>query len=523
MRILLLSFFVAFFVFSVSAQNEYDALRYSGSDICGSARVQGVGGAFSAVGADMGAATLNPAGMGLYQYSDFSITGRYSIVNNNASYLGKTQNAHTQSFNLPSVGYVYHKDTDEDNEEKKLKGFTYSFGYNQLDNFKRDINASAYNPHSSISDFFVAQANGSYSGDIEYDSMSYAGLAFYTYAIDTLRGSTTQYFPAFNKGRLQQDVKMIHSGNRGEWFFNMATNHQNKLYLGATLGLQSLSYNQQLTIKETDINQLHQTYQNNPNTGALEFPITSLTFKEAVRTSGSGASIQAGAIYRPFEAFRIGLSVKSPTFYNLTDTYSFSVETNQQRATQQTIKEESPAMTSQWKVANPFVATVGLMYLFGKHGFVSADLDYKDYSTAKLSSRYAATSPNYYSYNGENENIHTYFQQAINYRFGGELRLGNFRLRAGAAMMGNGLKSTINQYQDSEDISKLVAFKPSRKMYTFGAGYRSQALFIDLAIVNQQIKSMYHPYTLTTANSFTPTVLNTTGITSIVITTGASF
>jgi len=46
------------------SQTENEALIYSRTTSTGSARAQGMGGAFSAVGADMTAATLNPAGTG---------------------------------------------------------------------------------------------------------------------------------------------------------------------------------------------------------------------------------------------------------------------------------------------------------------------------------------------------------------------------------------------------------------------------------------------------------------------------
>lgn len=508
---------------SLFAQNEYDALRYSGGDILGSARAQAVGGAFSAVGADMSAATMNPAGTALYQYSDFAMTARYSIVNNNANYLGKTQNGNITSFNLPSLGYIFHVNKNQEDDDQKLKGFSLGMGYNQLDNFKRDIQASGYNPHSSITDFFVEKANGTQSSVLEgYPGASYQAAAFYTYAIDTLKGSSTQYFPAFNRGRIDQSANMTQSGNRGEWFFNMAFNRSNKLYVGATMGLQSLTYDQRLYIKEKDVNNLHTAYQNNPN-NPLEFPGESLKFADGFKTTGSGFNLQVGAIYRPVNAFRFGLSVKSPTYYSLTDNYTFSIDNTQQRATTQNIVQASDSFASQWKLRTPLQATFGAMVLFGKRGFLSADIDFKDYSGAKLSSRYASSSPNYYSYTGENSNISKYFTQVINYRFGGELRLGNFRLRAGTTIMGNGLKSDINQYQNPENPAELIAFKPSRRMITGGVGYRSQSFFVDFALVNQQIKDIYRPYVLTKAGSFTPTVLNTTTINSIVITAGASF
>ena len=52
---------------SVQAQTELDALRFSQTTITGTARSLGLAGATSAMGADLSAATLNPAGLGFYR------------------------------------------------------------------------------------------------------------------------------------------------------------------------------------------------------------------------------------------------------------------------------------------------------------------------------------------------------------------------------------------------------------------------------------------------------------------------
>ena len=51
-----------------------DALRYSQSKISGSARMQGMGGGYTALGADATNAYSNPAGLGFYNRSELSIT-----------------------------------------------------------------------------------------------------------------------------------------------------------------------------------------------------------------------------------------------------------------------------------------------------------------------------------------------------------------------------------------------------------------------------------------------------------------
>ena len=59
---------------TLTAQNEFDALRYSNLDFYGEARFNAMGGSFGALGANMSALSINPGGLGVYKSSDFSFT-----------------------------------------------------------------------------------------------------------------------------------------------------------------------------------------------------------------------------------------------------------------------------------------------------------------------------------------------------------------------------------------------------------------------------------------------------------------
>src|SRR5690606_6949685 len=58
----------------VTAQNEADVLRYSSQYVLGTARFSGLGGAMGALGGDMSATHINPAGIGLYRFGEISFT-----------------------------------------------------------------------------------------------------------------------------------------------------------------------------------------------------------------------------------------------------------------------------------------------------------------------------------------------------------------------------------------------------------------------------------------------------------------
>ena len=71
----------------VSAQSLYDAARFMGNDLNGTARFVGMGGAMGALGGDISTMGTNPAGIGIYRSSDvmtsfgFSNIGMKSTMN----------------------------------------------------------------------------------------------------------------------------------------------------------------------------------------------------------------------------------------------------------------------------------------------------------------------------------------------------------------------------------------------------------------------------------------------------------
>ena len=102
-------FFGILMAFSANSQNETDALRYSYLNYNGTARYAGLGGAMGALGADMSAISMNPAGMGRYSRSDFSFTGDLTFTQSKGAYDGNTLNASKANFNVSNVGVVFVK------------------------------------------------------------------------------------------------------------------------------------------------------------------------------------------------------------------------------------------------------------------------------------------------------------------------------------------------------------------------------------------------------------------------------
>ena len=59
---------------SIQAQNYNDAMRYSTEELTGTARFKGMSGAFGALGGDLSAFNINPAGSAVFNTSEISVS-----------------------------------------------------------------------------------------------------------------------------------------------------------------------------------------------------------------------------------------------------------------------------------------------------------------------------------------------------------------------------------------------------------------------------------------------------------------
>lgn len=506
---------------SMFAQNELDAYRMMTPSTIGTARALGMAGAFSAVGADFSATSLNPAGLALYRKSEFMFTPALRLNTNNSTYLDQTEANTYGKFGFSNVGYVYadrisswDKTTRRRVEsEKGFKSYGFSLGFNQLGQFGRNTKVSAYNTRSSISEYFASLANGQTVSQIEQDN-GYAGQAWWAYMIDT-SGADGLYIGAANGGNVKQDVQISEIGRTNEWSIGFAGNYEDRLYLGASLGIQNYSYQSEMRFREDDIYDLHNSWANDST------PFQSGTFTTGFTTRGSGFNLRLGLIGKPTDFLRVGVSVVTPTVLALTDDY-YSEIVGYLDNDVNDYSQSIPDGRFTYKFVNPFKLTVGGMALLGKRGFVSADFDYLDYSSAKYKSDVSASSSFYYSFRDENSAIHDLFSGAYNVRLGGELRFGPGRARLGYGRYTSILKKEYLNYYSypSNTVQKL---RDGKDVYTLGLGLKQKSFYLDLAFVHEEAADRRLVYTLQDANAYSPELVNKLRSNNIYMTIGFTF
>ena len=106
--------FLSAFSLPVLAQNESDALRFSQTYSGGTARSLSLSGAFGALGGDPSSLSINPAGIGVYRASEFTLTTGVNYDRVTSTYLNKYED-YKYKLNISNLAYVYTYNTNNRN------------------------------------------------------------------------------------------------------------------------------------------------------------------------------------------------------------------------------------------------------------------------------------------------------------------------------------------------------------------------------------------------------------------------
>lgn len=492
--------------FQLQAQNELDILRYSQSYNLGTARSQGVGGAFGAVGADFSSVHVNPAGLALYRRSEFNFSGAITANTATTDFLGQSSIDTRTSFNIPSFGIVFSKvntGLQGGDASEGIVNYNFGFGYNRTNNFQQNIYAEGYNTKSNISQFYVQQANGTLSNQFAAPgtSFDYASMAWNAYLIDvdTTAANNTSYYSRWfgqdNNYKLLQSQQISRRGSVGEYNFNGSINIGNMVYFGAGLVLSSVRYESTEIFTESDPDKTVFT----PNNGSSYH---SSSLKSELTSTGNGVAGRFGVIFRPIDNFRVGFAAQTATRIAMTDNYKYTIKSDVGLGK---FTETSPDGEFSYNIITPAKYTASASIMHPNLGFLSVDVDMIDYSRGRL------TSDNY-SFSQQNAAARNSYQEAYNMRFGGELKLTKmYRMRAGYSMHTSPYKS----------IAGVSASDLARHSYSFGLGYTNGQHFIDFASVVTTSKEYTTPYVV--EGGYSPTAATNNVLLNFVVTGGVKF
>lgn len=123
---------------AVSAQNQYDAERLMGSELNGTARFVGMGGAMGALGGDISVMSTNPAGIGIFRSNDVSTTFGFNNTSANSSFNGTSMKEDRTRASFDQIGFVY---SNKIGNNTSLRYVNFGFNYHKSKNFNRVFSA----------------------------------------------------------------------------------------------------------------------------------------------------------------------------------------------------------------------------------------------------------------------------------------------------------------------------------------------------------------------------------------------
>lgn len=462
------------------AQSGYfeDAYRFSKATPAGSARIVGTGGTQWSLGGDVSNLAGNPAGLGFFRTSEASLSLGYDLWSVDASHRGQNKSFSTSDFSLPNLSFVGAKPKGLQ-ESGAFKGGAWGFSVQRIANFSTEFGYySDILGESSIIDFYLDDAFGIAENQVENRGLT--GLAYQTYQINPITIgadgkpiANPRAYDSFVLGFPFQDENVRQEGSASQINLGYGANFNHKLFVGASLGIRSLEFSSTKGYNEEFGDQ----------------PLINSSLNETLLINGAGVNLNLGLIYKPIDYINFGLVLQTPTWFALNEEYEASMTATydnyyfpQEDVTLGTETAISDIIISNYGLQTPLKVGAGATFFLGKYGFVSADVDWVDYSTARINSNDFDEGP-------DNQVIQGLYTSTFNYRFGAEGKLEKWRVRAGYSYLGDPFLDVSGIDQSTQQLSG-------------GVGMQFKSFRIDLALVNQNFNTRYRSYQVLDNNGF---------------------
>lgn len=476
---------------SAFSQEMLDAYKYSSSDLNGTARSLGMGGAFGALGGDISAMSNNPAGLAVYRSSEVVTTLSLSSIGAQTNWFGNKEDNNRVKVDFDNIAYVGYFPTGND---AGIVNWNVGFSYNRVKNFRRNYSMTAKGgTNYSLSDYTATMANlaGYRAGDLLDTSGSNTNpydpyrsnnvdwmsiLAYNAGYMNAYSDNDKLYYSTFSNadgsGFPMSNANLIVSekGHIDQYNIAFGMNISDIVLLGATVKITDLDYNQQSYYKETYENGSLLTLGNNQD-GA-----------NGLSTDGTGYGFNIGMILRPADYLRLGVAYNSPTWYKMTDYFRSGASADTPEFSEEVWAHTPDGAYGDYEYRTPDKWIFSAAAIIGQYGLISVDYELTNYKHMKL----------YYADGVSNENANNDIENAFGLghtiRVGAEAKITpQFSVRAGGGWTGSPL---IDSYKNgSEQIYSAgtiphFTLDQSMSYYTIGLGYRfTPSFYTDIACV----------------------------------------
>jgi len=466
----------------VQAQSVDDALTISKEDNPGSARIKGMGNVQTAIGGDISSINGNPAGLGFFTRSDVSVTFNSLRDKNKTDYFGTNSTSRKNNFGIDQAGAVFNFPTYN---RSGWYNFNVGISYNKTQNFNNTLVYNGVNNSSTIVNTLT---------DIMANSASFRDDFKNSNIVDIFGDADKGYFPLAVENENKDQYNEIYTrGNKSKSALSFGSNYNDKLYIGASIGITSFNYEKSTkfiengwtkTADEIKVDNPNSVYADPTNPKHLYTDASYELFDNFRQvTSGTGIDFKIGAIFKPVSDWNIGVTVSSPTWMTIQDdTRAFTDIDYYDNATATkpfgSFESKFDDSELDYNLTTPWKFSVGLTKLFSR-GLISADVEYVTYNTMRYSSSDGYPSTFITKVNNDIKNT---YQGVANVRVGGEYLFTNILSgRAGFNYFGN-------PYKNASDTNYSGSLGLGVKL--------TNTVYLDLAVVHQVHEFKEAPYSV---------------------------
>lgn len=378
----------------------------------GTARSIALGGAYTSLGADLSSMGINPAGLGMYQSSEFGVSLNMSVsqYKNSSPLIMSDKGSGKGTFAPNNIGVAlnFYQGLGD------LTSFTFGFSYNRLADYNYKSDFTMHSDHMSLGEVFALQLFGiprdwmnngrdytpwgnpdisprdwgailsvrtglvgvhRFPVDEQWKNIESQWPDEYPNKYDELENKT-YYLRGVDLWETDRIASVGHRmvvdsrGSAGEYNIAGGFNIQGHTYLGFSLGLQDMYRRQNVIYSESY----------SDNSGA-DMPASGMTYTQYSRMSGSGFNFKIGAIFNPVAGLRLGLAFHSPTWSTVTKRYSASMETV---FTGNAYYDNSDTWEYDYDYNTHGRLLTGVSYTFGNKGLVSVDYECDFYNWMRI-------------------------------------------------------------------------------------------------------------------------------------------
>lgn len=481
-------------VLSAKAQSPEELLMFSRQNFgISTARSSAMAGAFTALGDDAIAMSLNPAGLAMYSSSEISISPGLRISNTYPMY-GSTVHS-MGNYTKPTVGNfsaVY----------ANGNGWVWGIAMNRLADFSGNYSVTGDWSENSMAYIFRDQLQGSTLGSLvgnkafdrppgQWNALMGLNTWLVNPEFDNIFNKDYHLDGIINSG--DQVVSQLSSTTNGtvdEIAMSGAYSWGNILYFGATFGMQSLTYRQ---------NTLYTEYADvEYNTGDLD----QFSIRDNLSLDGFGLNLKLGLTLRPLSWLRIGVAYHSPTWIVMNEFSVRDMETyliSNQNSNE--YSDYTPDFRQNYSYQTPSRLMAGLSVTIAKRVILSADYERTWYNGMRYSTRInesgwrAPITPSDVDNNPRiigdkyvdragninmNAMIRNNYRATNNFRAGIEAQPArNFFLRAGYAYSESPYAPIESTYAAGTKLSSYGAIH----QYSGGIGFGNRNFKVDLSYI----------------------------------------